>query len=504
MSKICEEPTTQFNFWKSNFSLCQDENYFSQIAKSAGKKDFGPHSQPPVKPARPPKPAQFMHKDVGRFNDIKSVTKSTFMPINKPKEPVCYESLCKTNWIMHGDVEKTDSYRPFQKTEFPPKYYSWRKPKTHVDTPKENILTGDRDKYKFWTSETKDNFVSSSCNQVERRPEPVYERSIIGKGDGRSTEYLTLHKQDFKHHQLPKRLTFYQYHDSHVAMGDREKVKQMESEQQANYKQHENQHLDVKDTKTAVYNKLFKTNIQGDLRLSEGANTIHKQYFQNYTKPVDKKFYDRNQCNVPKGDLDYKRGLSRVSQTTHKNDFIPYIYSDQPVKRHCSKMTSSDVTFGRDSDVTMDKYNTQQKQDFTRKKVEKIQVVRRPDDNIDLKYFKESKPAISLTSKDFVEYRAFTPHDNKKLSNLLQKCHIAPPNGEKINYQSSNRRDFPSREKAHRSPINMRLQTSSCPIGTLGNYIEGSNRETTGCQPPWVSEMKDSHRNYQAVARKIY
>lgn len=66
-------------------------------------------------------------------------------------------------------------------------------------------------------------------------------------------------------------------------MGDREKVKQMESEQQANYKQHENQHLDVKDTKTAVYNKLFKTNIQGDLRLSEGANTIHKQYFQNYT-----------------------------------------------------------------------------------------------------------------------------------------------------------------------------------------------------------------------------
>ena len=56
---------------------------------------------------------------------------------------------------MHGDVEKNDSYRPFQKTEFPPKYYSWRKPKTHVDTPKENILTGDRDKYKFWTSETK-------------------------------------------------------------------------------------------------------------------------------------------------------------------------------------------------------------------------------------------------------------------------------------------------------------------------------------------------------------
>lgn len=56
---------------------------------------------------------------------------------------------------MHGDVEKIDGFRPVQKTDFPPKCYSWRKPTVHVHTAKENILTGDREKYKFWTSETK-------------------------------------------------------------------------------------------------------------------------------------------------------------------------------------------------------------------------------------------------------------------------------------------------------------------------------------------------------------
>ena len=35
------------------------------------------------------------------------------------------------------------------------------------------------------------------------------------------------------------------------------------------------------------------------------------------------KLNDRNHCSVPKGDLDDKRGLSRVSQTTHKDEFIP-------------------------------------------------------------------------------------------------------------------------------------------------------------------------------------
>ena len=58
-------------------------------------------------------------------------------------------------------------------------------------------------------------------------------------------------------------------------------------------------------------------------------------------------------------------------------------------------------------------------------------------------------PVGSLTSKDFVEHRAAKP-DNQQLSEALQKCHIAPPSGEKLNYESSNRRDFYSRERSRR------------------------------------------------------
>jgi len=504
MSKFCEDGSPPLDSWKSNFSLCQDENYFSQTIKASGKQDFSPHSQPPVKPARPPVPANFMHCDVRTFNDVTSVTKSTFTPKTSSISAAAHNNHT-TNWKMHGDVRKIQCYKPLQKEEFLPRYYSWRKPNTHVDTVKENVLTGDREKIRSWTSEAKESFVSpgSSCNRagVERRLGNLYDRSVIGKGDIRLTRYQSLHKNDFKQHRLPStnNIDYYKLHSSHVPTGDREKMNTRESEQQSGYKPHSVSHVtNTHDTKVAVYNKLFRSNIRGDMRLSDGSTTLHKECFRNHTRPVERmNGYDRNQCNVPKGDLDYKRGLMRVTGSIQKDHFIPYRYVGHPVSRHSSKMTHSDVTFGR---RTYWEEGSQQKSDFVPKHVNKVKLCPPPKDNINLGYYKGfmPNPVGSLTSEDFVEHRAAKP-DNQQLSEALQKCHIAPPSGEKLNYESSNRRDFYSRERSRREPINNELQTSSCPIGTLGRFVKGSNVATTGCQPPWVSEMKDSHRNYGVV-----
>ena len=66
--------------------------------------------------------------------------------------------------------------------------------------------------------------------------------------------------------------------------GDREKMNTRESEQQSGYKPHSVSHVtNTHDTKVAVYNKLFKSNIRGDMRLSDGSTTLHKECFRNHT-----------------------------------------------------------------------------------------------------------------------------------------------------------------------------------------------------------------------------
>jgi len=133
----------------SHFRVSNDDRIIHNAMKTTFHKDF---PSPPTKitpPAQPPKPADFMHKDLEKINMRTSETTQSFPEKRALIDdlPDKYTALYKTHFKMNSD-ERIDAFQTTQSLHFKPKDFVTAVDNSHLgkNLRKSHIPQGDKEK----------------------------------------------------------------------------------------------------------------------------------------------------------------------------------------------------------------------------------------------------------------------------------------------------------------------------------------------------------------------
>ena len=146
----------------SHFTIAQDDGISPKSFKSVFKKDYIAHdiySKPAG--AKPPPPANFLHKDNRFFNTRASETAKEYeyRQLGKPELKNESANLSATNFKMDRDLSKFDSFHTTHNIEFTPKQGGINARGEPKENPMQSFIPqGDLDKAPLPISDYRDHY----------------------------------------------------------------------------------------------------------------------------------------------------------------------------------------------------------------------------------------------------------------------------------------------------------------------------------------------------------
>ncbi|XP_064649535.1 stabilizer of axonemal microtubules 5-like [Lineus longissimus] len=461
----------------STFKMCQDPNVIKPAYLSTFKRDYPPHPfGKKSAAAEPPAPAHVMHGDVRFFNRQFSETVAEFekQPASGNILKDAHTKLNATNYKMDKDLTKFNSFHTTHSLYFPPhhlKDYSGFK-KT-VDKPLESFIPqGDKEKAPYPMSDYKDHYQGHDTSKVVVLKAPSMHAGgpPTITGDGRLQQFDTTHNDQFDGKWEPKVATLPAPTGTNIPQGDKEKVGTKLTTQQQSYQANDLSGANSYD-KSLVMKKLGFTNF----RLDDGHDTwntyesTHGAAYGPMPANISRSLpaHHRNHSDLPPGDLDARRVMERVSDTTYKFHHGTHPHLPKPViESGANKRTKSNVWFGEPR-LARTFYDTTVGTEFT------------PAD-VPYKYDRSSLHAPSSIPLDYYGKELTTPTNKSDFKNPLQgkmipnheaverlrRTNIHPPTGTRI-FSTEHLEQFTPKTTALEKYDAGQLQRSSVPLGTM-------------------------------------
>nr|CAB3226598.1 uncharacterized protein C19orf45-like [Phallusia mammillata] len=420
-----------------------------------------------------------MHRDTEKINMKVTETCTAFpakQSINDDKRDK-YDSLYKTNFKMDSDL-RISTFNTTHGHYYKPKLVG-----QHSNTNlariwmKSQFPQGDIAKADEPISNYRGSYQGhDGCKQPSQRvsKDDWTKRSAL-VGDN-LRRFATTHGKNFIGSYVLPPKSVPKHTASSIPEGDKEKVTAncttMRDAYQPNKIQYEKQ-----DSSNA-YKKLYETNYKmkdGQGRFDQYVSTQAESYhpISNKFAPKFKRDRDRNASDIPEGDTDEIRGFERINSTVARSHHKHINLSEASVPRvNGSQLrTVSNVQLG-EKELSSHFYNTTCDTTYHAVSVPYERAPSHPKSSVPLKYFGDLE-SRSTTWSDFHAHNTSRLKPHKVGLENLRVTHFTPPLGNRRFFLTSHDSQYTPKAIERISVDPGRLQRSSVPIGTMGNFIEG-------------------------------
>nr|XP_002120880.1 testis-expressed protein 45-like [Ciona intestinalis] len=464
----------------SHYKISHDERFIPASLKSTFHKDYVPPISN-LKPgaALPPRPSEFMHRDVAKINTKISETCQAFpaktSTHDDPRDK--YSSLYKTNFKLDSD-KRIDTFSTTHERYYKPNPIGSQSTLPNLGSRwmKSTFPQGDKEKADEPISNYRGSFLSHDISKHQPRRAPSQHwgcKTITGDAQSR---FSTTHDSTFQGLWVNTAKSVPKHTSSSIPEGDKEKVTESTTTMRQSY-QPSFQGYSPQD-RMESYSKLHATNYKmtdGHGRFDKYLSTQAECYqpINNVFSAVVKRDRDRNASDIPEGDMDPFRSHKRVNSTVARSHHKPLDLKKASVHRvNGSQLrTVSKVQLG-EKELESSFYETTCDSTFHPVSVEYNRVDSHPKSNVPLKYYGDEKVAPTTWS-DFPSHDMARQHPHRVALENLRETHFMPPHGDQRFFSTTHDSHYTPKRVTKFNVDPGRLQRSSIPIGTMGKYIKG-------------------------------
>ena len=462
----------------SHFQISQDRRVTNGSLKSVFKRDYVPwevSSKPQA--ARPPRPAEVLHKDDQYFNEKASETRQQYDYRGLEGGPTqgLPQNIGATNFKMDRDP-RFNSFQTTHNRDYTPKEAAGERGGSPKTKWKSFIPQGDPEKAPEPISDYRDRYRGHDANSfpMEKATGTSAGPSTI-QGDRRQHNFHTTHNDTYRGVVLPKVKGFDAPVGSNIPVGDPDHGVSMVTTHQTSFPQHDPSQLRGYN-KGAVTGKLRVTNhkeADGHGTWNTYLSTAKDSY-----RPIEGdigRFFPgkhRNHSDFPTGDDSDWRNAERANMTTNR-----FYHGNKPqvgrpnIVGGAKKRTSSNVVFGEPS-LGDNYYSTTTDSTFKPQSVKYDPV--RPDRSgrsaVPLDYYGNDRNNTTYNT-DFEDPEQDKMIPNPIAINKLKESHIVPPQGGMRLFSTEHLDQYTPKSSTLSAIDPGRLQRSSVPIGTLNVWI---------------------------------